>query len=346
MKIFTSPDHALHAPEQELHRGAFVTPHEGTHRMDLLLAGLERAGFSQFGPPQIYDETAIAAVHDTDYLDFLKTAWIRWKEAGYAGDVLPMSYPYRPRRARPPMDIDGAAGFFCASSDSIITRTTWTALLSSANCALSAAQSLSDGNHNSAFALTRPPGHHAGANYMAGYCFLNNSAIAAQYLRDNGAEKVAIIDVDFHHGNGTQDIFYDRADVFFASIHGHPDHHFPYFWGHADETGEGQGEGFTANYPLMPGSGYDLWTEALDTICARTRIFAADALVVSLGVDSFEHDPISSFKLKTPDFRNYGAKIAGLGVPTVFVMEGGYGVPEIGDNTAAVLHGFMDGDTA
>ena len=263
MEIFTSPDHALHAPAQELSRGAFITPHEGTHRMDLLYAGLERAGFSAFRSPHVYGEAPIAAVHRADYLDFLKTAWARWKRAGYAGDVLPMSYPHGPRRAQPPRDIDGAAGYFCASSDSIITRTTWQALVSAANCALSGAQVLADGQSRAAFALTRPPGHHAGADYMAGYCFLNNAAIAAQFLRDNGAARVAIIDVDFHHGNGTQDIFYDRSDIFFASIHGHPDHHFPYFWGHADETGSGAGEGFTANYPLMPGSGYD---------CGRRRL--------------------------------------------------------------------------
>ena len=176
---------------------------------------------------------------------------------------------------------------------------------------------------------------------MSGYCLLNTSAIAAQYLRDRGAKRVAILDVDFHHGNGTQDIFYARDDVFFTSIHGHPDHHFPYFWGHADERGVGAGEGFTANYPLHAGASYELWSEALKAACKRIRTFGAEALVVSLGVDTYEHDPISSFKLTTPDYARYGARIAKLGLPTTFIMEGGYGVPEVGDNTANVLTGFL-----
>ncbi len=162
-------------------------------------------------------------------------------------------------------------------------------------------------------------------------------------MRDEGAPRVAVLDVDFHHGNGTQDIFYARDDVFFASIHGHPDHHFPYFWGHSDETGMGAGTGFTANYPLLPNTAYHKWSQALNAALKRIENFKADALVVSLGVDTFEHDPISAFRLKTPDFADYGARIAKLGLPTCFIMEGGYGVAEIGDNIAGVLRGFMGG---
>jgi len=275
------------------------------------------------------------------YIDFVKTAWARWDAAGYAGDVLPMSYPHRPRRSRPPDDIDGAAGYFASSSDTVITQTSWEALREVAACSLDAADALSNGAH-SAFALIRPPGHHAGADYMSGYCILNNSAIAAQALRDGGAKRVAILDVDFHHGNGTQDIFYARDDVFFTSIHGHPDHHFPYFWGHKDETGEEAGFGYTANYPLMAGATYEQWGQALQEAILRIKAFKADALLVSLGVDTFEHDPISAFKLTMADYPRYGAEIAKMGLPTVFIMEGGYGVPEIGDNVAAVLTGFLN----
>ena len=177
---------------------------------------------------------------------------------------------------------------------------------------------------------------------MAGYCILNNSAVAAQALRDKGARRVAILDVDFHHGNGTQDIFYARDDVLFTSIHGHPDHHFPYFWGHKDETGEGAGLGFTVNYPLLAGTDYGPWSEALQDAMAKIKAFKADVLVVSLGVDTFENDPISAFKLKTSDYPIYGAELAKLSLPTVFIMEGGYGVPEIGDNVAGVLSGFLN----
>ncbi len=340
MKIFFTPDHTKHNPEAELHRGALVPPHEGPHRMDILQIGLKRAGFTDFATPPGADLSAITAVHRPDYIDFLQTAWARWQDAGYSGDVLPMSYPYTTRRKVPPKDIDGAAGYYCSSSDTPITRTTWQAAKSVAECAL-AASAYTSRTGQPSFTLTRPPGHHAGIAYMAGYCFLNNAAIAAQNLRKLGAKKVAILDVDFHHGNGTQDIFYARDDVLFVSLHGEPDHHFPYFWGHADETGSGKGEGFNLNLPLPAGTLYKAWHHALRIGINRIQKFGADALVVSLGVDTFEHDPISSFKLTTSDYARYGAEIAKLGVPTILIMEGGYGVPEVGDNTAGVLKGFI-----
>ena len=194
-----------------------------------------------------------------------------------------------------------------------------------------------------AFSLCRPPGHHAAQDMFGGYCFLNNAAIAAQSMRHAGAAKVAILDVDFHHGNGTQAIFYDRDDILFLSLHGDPLDAFPYFLGGGDETGEGPGEGFTVNYPLPKGCPYPKWAEALNDALARIAAFGADAVIVSLGVDTFEDDPISFFKLTGDDFTDYGAKIAGLGLPTLFVMEGGYAVAEIGVNTVNVLEGFGNG---
>jgi len=341
MKIFYTDVHVAHHPTAELHRGQMIDPHEGPHRMDMLLSGMQRAGFEDYLPPRPLDEARLLGVHTPAYIDFVKTAWARWNAAGYAGDVLPMSYPHRPRRANPPDDIDGAAGYFASSADTVITQTSWEGLKEVAACSLNAADAVSSGAR-SAMALIRPPGHHAGADYMSGYCILNNSAIAAQALRDGGAPRVAILDVDFHHGNGTQDVFYARDDVFFASIHGHPDHHFPYFWGHKDETGEGVGEGYTVNYPLAAGAGYTQWGNALQAAIARIKAFKADALLVSLGVDTFENDPISAFKLTMADYPRYGVEIAKIGLPTVFIMEGGYGVAEIGDNVAGVLTGFMN----
>lgn len=341
MKIFYTDDHRLHAPKQELHRGAMVTPHEGVHRMDLLMGGMKRAGFTDFNAPSPHDITRLIGAHTPAYIEFLQTGFARWKSAGYAGDVLPMSYPHGPRRAHPPKDIDGAAGYFCTSSDTVITQTSWACVRAIANCALSAA----DHTHRTgeaSFTLTRPPGHHAGADYMAGYCLLNFTAIATQALRDNGAKRVAILDVDFHHGNGTQDIFYDRDDVLFASLHGDPDYQFPYFWGYKDEIGKGAGEGYNLNYPLAPGTAYAAWAAALQDASGKIKSFGADALVVSLGVDTYEADPISTFKLKTPDYLKMGAAIAALDLPCVFIMEGGYGVPEIGDNTANILLGFKN----
>jgi len=309
--------------------------------MDKLLSGMQRAGLTDYLTPPSIDEVRLLGVHTPAYIDFVKTAWARWDAAGYEGDVLPMSYPHRSRRAKPPKDIDGAAGYFASSADTVITQTSWDGLKDVAACAVEAAEVIARGA-SSSFALIRPPGHHAGADYMSGYCILNNSAIAAQVLRDGGAKRVAILDVDFHHGNGTQDIFYARDDVLFCSIHGHPDHHFPYFWGHKDEIGTGEGLGFTANYPLMAGAAYAQWSQALQEAMARIKSFKPDALLVSLGVDTFENDPISAFELTMADYPRYGAEIAKIGLPTVFIMEGGYGVAEIGDNVAGVLTGFLN----
>ena len=193
-----------------------------------------------------------------------------------------------------------------------------------------------------AFALSRPPGHHAGADFFGGYCFLNNAALAAQYLRDAGMERVAVLDIDYHHGNGTQACFYDRPDVFFASIHGDPRTEYPFFLGHADETGVGAGKGFNLNLPLPRGTGYPAWAAALDTALARIQQFGAQALVVSMGMDTFVGDPISGFTLHSDDYLRVGERLRACGLPTVLVFEGGYAVQEVGVNAVNVLQAFAD----
>ena len=210
---------------------------------------------------------------------------------------------------------------------------------SAAQVALTAQAAIQNGAH-SAFALCRPPGHHAASDLMGGYCYLNNAAIAAQAFIDQGRRKVAILDVDYHHGNGTQSIFYTRDDVLFTSIHGHPEAEFPFFLGYEDERGEGAGEGFNFNYPLAAGSAWERWSEALELACIEIERYDADVIVVSLGVDTFKNDPISQFKLDSPDYLRMGERIARLGKPTLFVMEGGYAVEEIGINAVNVLEGF------
>jgi acetoin utilization deacetylase AcuC-like enzyme len=199
------------------------------------------------------------------------------------------------------------------------------------------------GGEASAFALCRPPGHHAHAATMGGYCYINNAAVASQAFVDRGAGRVAVLDVDYHHGNGTQSIFYDRSDVLVVNIHGDPQQEYPYFLGHADETGSGAGEGFNFNLPLRWGTGFTQWQEALEAGCQRVARYAPDVLVVSLGVDTYKDDPISQFKLDSPDYLRIGARIAKLGLPTLFVMEGGYAVEAIGVNVANTLEGFVGG---
>ena len=231
-------------------------------------------------------------------------------------------------------------GYYSFDAGTPITAGTWQAAQSSADVAVTAAKLLAEGGHPAIFALCRPPGHHAAADLYGGYCFLNNAAIAAQYLIDGGAERVAILDVDYHHGNGTQAIFYDRPDVLFLSLHGDPREEYPFFLGWADERGDGPGEGFNVNYPLPWGTGFPAWSEALEDACKRVADYAPDVLLVSLGVDTFKGDPISKFRLESDDFTTYGARIARLGLPTLFVMEGGYAVEQVGVNTVNVLQGF------
>lgn len=194
-----------------------------------------------------------------------------------------------------------------------------------------------------AFGLCRPPGHHAGADFFGGYCFLNNAAIAAEWLRDNGAGRVAILDVDYHHGNGTQSIFYDRSDVMFLSIHADPMDEYPYFLGHADETGARAGTGFNQNWPLPLGTGWQEYAPALDDACRWITVFKPDVVVVSLGLDCFEEDPISGFKFTSEDFLRLGQTLSRTGLPALFLMEGGYAVGALGTNCVNVLEGFEAG---
>ena len=239
-----------------------------------------------------------------------------------------------------PDNFSARMGLFSFDAGTPLTAGSWAAARAGAACAIGAARAVSAGGVQSAFALSRPPGHHAGADFFGGYCFLNNAALAAQALRDGGAARVAVLDVDYHHGNGTQAIFYERSDVLTVSIHGDPRTEYPFFLGHADERGAGAGTGFNLNLPLPRGTGFERWRAALATALETIRNFGAQALVVSLGVDTFEGDPISGFKLRSADYLQVGRDIAALSLPTVFVFEGGYAVAEVGINTVNVLEGF------
>ncbi len=334
-----SDKHRLHAPKGEIHGGELVRPFESPFRAELILGAVRDAGLGPVIAPDSFELDAVLAVHDDGYVHFLETLWQRWTAEGYAGDAIPTCFPARRMAQRRPVDIDGLLGYYAFASETSIAAGTWEAALAATQCALTGAARLHSGER-AAFALCRPPGHHAARDLFGGYCYLNHAAVAAQWLRDAGCGRVAVLDVDFHHGNGTQDIFYDRGDVLFASIHGDPKEAFPHFLGFTDETGTGAGEGFTANYPLPRGTPFDRWAEALDHALSRIRDFGAEALVVSLGVDTYENDPISFFRLTSDDFTRYGETLGRLGLPTLFCMEGGYGVPEIGSNTANVLIGF------
>jgi acetoin utilization deacetylase AcuC-like enzyme len=342
MKIVFSEDHRLHFAQGEVYGGEFVTPFERPSRMEYILRELKKRKLTDIVPPAPLDMRAAGRVHDRGYLKFLENAWAEWTAAGYRGEIVPTVFPTRTlQQQRCPKQIDGKVGYYAHSVETCITAGTWEAAKASASVALTA-QKIVAGGARSAFALCRPPGHHAHDDLYGGYCFLNNAAIAAQAFRDGGAARVAILDVDFHHGNGTQDIFYDRSDVLFVSLHGAPDYAYPNFLGYKDETGKGKGEGFNINYPMPPGTGFDRWSKALESACRKIKAYGPDALVVSLGVDTFKDDPISFFKLESEDFKTYGKRIAKLKLPALFVMEGGYAIEAIGVNTVNVLEGFLD----
>ena len=340
MKTVYSERHKLRDARTELYGGQLVPPFECPVRAEYIL---ERVKAQRLGPvlaPETHGLDPVLAVHDADFVEFLRTCWYDWVAEGFEGEAIATAWPSRRMtRSVPPRNIDGRIGYYCLASETSITDGTWEAARVSADVALTA-QTLVSAGEQAAFALCRPPGHHAAQDMFGGYCFLNNAAIAAQAFRNGGARRVAVLDVDFHHGNGTQAIFYDRADVLFLSLHGDPDDAFPYYLGGAEERGAGAGEGLNVNYPLPEGCTYEKWAEALEDACTRIAAFAPDALVVSLGVDTFKDDPISFFRLESDDFRTYGARIGRLGLPTLFVMEGGYAVEAIGVNTVNVLEGF------
>ena len=280
----------------------------------------------------------ILAVHDADYLAFLQSAHADWRAAGREGDAIGYTFPVVRRRPLAFDRIDARIGAYAMDASSPIAEGTWQSAYWSAQAALSAAHAVL-GGERAAFALCRPPGHHCGRDYLGGYCFLNNAAIAARAAADAG-HRVAILDVDYHHGNGTQDIFYADGAVLFASIHADPATDYPFFWGHADERGEGAGEGATLNLPLPRGTGWADYAPALETALQAVADHGATLLVVSYGADTFAGDPISQFRIETAEYTAMGRAIGALGLPTVIAMEGGYAVDALGGNVAAFLAGF------
>lgn len=340
MKTVYSAKHLGHAGHIELNGGVLLPGFEKPERAEIIRARVEAVGLGPILPPEPQDLAAAKRVHRADYVDFLPQVWPMWAAEGRTGPALPFAFPVPGLRAdRRPQSVDALLGYYAFDAGASLVAGTWEAVQSSFEVALTAAGLVAAGER-SAFALCRPPGHHAGAGFMGGYCYLNNAAIAAQWFVDRGAKRVAILDVDYHHGNGTQAIFYARPDVAVFNLHADPMVEYPYFLGHSDERGEGAGEGFNTNYPMPHGTDWSVWGAALEDACSRIATYASDVVLVSLGVDTFEKDPISEFRLKTDDYPKIGARIAALGLPTLFVMEGGYAVEEIGVNAVGVLTGF------
>jgi acetoin utilization deacetylase AcuC-like enzyme len=336
MKTFYSPAHLLHAPKEEFEAGRLSPAVEVPERAEQVRAEIERRKLGPILPPRRFGDEPILQVHDARFVSFLRSAYADWRTRypGDAADAIPSAWPARGMRFNA-SDIESRLGSYASDTATPITRGTFEAAQSAVDVALSAAEAIHAGGR-AAFALTRPPGHHAGSDVFGGYCYFNNVAIAAQWLARQGL-RAAILDIDYHHGNGTQAIFYARADVLFVSIHADPAFAFPHFLGFADERGENAGEGFNLNLPLPRLTAWDGYAEALQTALRRVGDFGPDVLLVSLGLDTFEADPISHFRLGREDYFRLGEAIAGLAKPTLFAFEGGYNLEALAEITVNVL---------
>lgn len=345
MKVVYTPDHKLHDPQVEIENSLANSPLENTERAERIrdtLAG--NAAFDLVAPtPWALDP--IVAVHDPGLVRFLSSAWADYQAAmGPTREVVPDVF-YRPslRRAMSaadePVPVNARLGWWCFETTTPLTEGTYHAARGAVDVALTAMGHVLDGARH-AYGLCRPPGHHATSGLYGGYCFFNNAAIVAHHLATTTHSKVAVLDVDFHHGNGTQEIFYERDDVFYASLHGDPTRAYPYYSGHVDETGAGRGRGANLNVPLAARVEDDEYEALLQEVCDSLARFGADFVVVSLGLDTFVTDPICDLSLSTEGFRRCGAVVGALGLPTIVLQEGGYDIDHLGANVEAWLEGL------
>jgi acetoin utilization deacetylase AcuC-like enzyme len=331
----------LHAPKTFLVAGRPQPIPEIPERIDMLMRGVMAVGSKLAEPPQIDMET-VALVHDRRYLGFLETLLERWQHVANSSDIpLPNVYAIQRNSLAPityPDAVVGQAGYHLGDGACPVTPDTLTSALASAACAVEGARLIA-GGEKLVYALCRPPGHHAASDLASGFCYFNNSALAAEILTRKG-KRCAILDIDVHHGNGTESIFYDRADVLTVSLHCHPKRFYPFFWGYETELGRGAGEGFNLNLPLERGSGIGEYLPALEIALQRIADFGAEVLVIAAGLDIAADDPFQAFKIHTHDFETIGKRISEMKLPMLAVQEGGYPSDSLGINLAALLRGL------
>jgi acetoin utilization deacetylase AcuC-like enzyme/ribosomal protein S18 acetylase RimI-like enzyme len=331
LKVFSSDRHVLHHVRE---RGYVERP----ARVDVILKALDVLPDVERLPIRNFGEKPIRAVHDADFVNYLRNFCLELPEGEF---VYPYVFPIR-RTDRPPRDRSRRAGYYCIDTFTPLSRDAYKAARAAVNVALSGAEALIEGNQL-VYSLCRPPGHHAERDTYGGFCYFCNGAIAAQYLRDKMGGRIAVLDVDYHHGNGTQDIFYNRSDVLTVSIHGHPSFAYPYFSGFADEVGEGEGKGFNCNLPLPEDVDDARYLEALDHALTHVRKFKPEALVVSLGLDIAKADPTGTWSVTREGLFEVGRRIGGLRLPTLLVQEGGYNIRSLGRNASGMLTGVCAG---
>jgi acetoin utilization deacetylase AcuC-like enzyme len=340
MLVVHHPDQALHDPKHVFRMGRFLPQPDRAERYHIFLAEAGKHASAIVEAP-ICDLAPVHAIHDPAYVEFFRTVWGRWSAIpGAAEEVIPSVHPTQ-RMHRKPKDLLGELGWYSNSTSCPIGQGSYRAALASASSVLHAAGLLLNLG-GPIYALCRPPGHHAYRDMMSGVCFFNNAAIAAHSLVQQ-VGRVAIIDIDVHHGNGTQDIFWERGDVLFTSLHVDPDYGPPYYAGYSDETGAGAGKGLTVNKPMPIGTEDEDYLAALDGVLAEIRAFRPGAIVVSAGLDASATDPVQTFRLTNGCFSEIARRIAALKLPVLIVQEGGYLNPNLGACLGAFLHGFEGG---
>ncbi|MBV2143683.1 histone deacetylase family protein [Falsochrobactrum sp. TDYN1] len=342
MRAFYHPDQALHSPQQFMRYGRLADPTDIPVRTEKLLGALERLGVN-VETPSDFGRAPAEAIHPTYYLDYLETAYQRWLELPEHGpEVLPNTFPYwngdPSKDRRPPCPTDqllAQTGYYLGDLAVPISEFTYQSALRSTHTAAAAADAVIDGE-KIAYALCRPSGHHCRADRATGFCYMNNAAITAQRLRSKFG-KVAVLDIDAHHGDGTQEIFYRRKDVMTVSVHVDTDFYNPFFTGRPHETGYGEGEGFNLNIPLAPHSGNDAFLAGVERGIEAVKAHGAEVLVLALGYDTHIEDPLSLVAVTTEAFGAAGKIVASLDIPVVVIQEGGYQISVIGD----CLEGFL-----
>jgi acetoin utilization deacetylase AcuC-like enzyme len=345
MRAFYHPEQALHDPRQFMRYGRLTSPKDLPERTERLIGALNANSIS-LERPSVDGRQAALSVHSEGYIRFLESVWDEWvRLPDHGPEVWPNTFPYwsgRPEDSvRPPCPAEGLVGrigWYLGDLSVPMGPDTWLSTLRSCETAAAAADALLVGG-NHVYALCRPSGHHARADRASGFCYINNAAVTAERLRSRYG-KVAILDVDAHHGDGTQQIFYKRDDVLTISIHADPSNYYPFFTGYADETGHGFGAGFNLNLPLAQGSGSEAMKAAIDRATERIGAFGAEVLVLALGFDAHRLDPIGVLTLEAEDFGGIGRQIGALHLPTVVVQEGGYAIEVIGDCLSAFLEGL------
>lgn len=336
MKAFFHPLQNQHVPKTYLTRGRMRTPQEVPERAARILAGLKQLDCPVCEPAD-YGMAPISRVHDLGYLRFLESAHRRWMDIpdDWGDEVLSNIFVRSPNPMR---GIVAEAAHYLADGSCPVGEHTWQSAYWSAQSALSAAQVVIEGETR-AYALCRPPGHHARRDAAGGFCYLNNAAIAAQALRDRFS-RIAIVDPDMHHGQGIQEIFYDRSDILYISIHGDTENFYPVVTGYEDERGVGPGYGYNINLPMPHGSSEQTFFDRVSEALSAVHLFQADALVVPLGFDIYKEDPQAKVSVSSEGFHRLGQLLGGLDVPTVVVQEGGYDLDSLAENTRQFFSGL------